>query len=211
MKNNFKKILILAPHADDGELGCGGTIVRFLKEKKKIFYVAFSLAEKSIPKNLPKNTTREEMKKAMKMLGIPEDNLIILNYETRNFPQDRQEILEEMIKLNRKIKPDLVLLPSSHDTHQDHQVISQEGFRAFKNTSILGYELPWNNLSFIAKGFVALKKEDIAKKVKVLDCYKSQSSRLYMSKKFAENLAGARGVQINTLYAEAFEVVRWII
>lgn len=43
---NFKKALILAPHTDDGEFGCGGSIVRLLEEKSEIFYAAFSTAEK---------------------------------------------------------------------------------------------------------------------------------------------------------------------
>ena len=136
MINNFKKILVLAPHTDDGELGCGGTIAKLIEEKKQVFYVAFSSAEKSVPKDLPKDILKKEVKKAMRILGLSERNLILFNYEVRNFPKYRQEILEDMIKLNEKIKPDLVLLPSTHDIHQDHQVVSQEGFRAFKSMKI---------------------------------------------------------------------------
>ena len=46
MFNNIKKVLVLAPHTDDGELGCGGAISNFLDSGKKVFYVAFSSAEK---------------------------------------------------------------------------------------------------------------------------------------------------------------------
>jgi len=211
MLNDFKKILVLAPHTDDGELGCGGTIAKLVDEKKQVFYVAFSSAEKSIPKGLPKDILKKEIKRVMKILGLPERNLILLNYEARNFPQYRQEILEDMVKLNQKIKPDLVFLPSTYDTHQDHQVISQEGFRAFKKVSLLGYELPWNNLTFSTEGFIILKEKDIQKKIKALSCYKSQSAKFYMSGDFIKSLAKTRGVQIGVPYAEAFEVIRWII
>ena len=46
----MNNILVLAPHTDDGELGCGGTISKFVKEGKNIYYVAFSTAEESVPR-----------------------------------------------------------------------------------------------------------------------------------------------------------------
>ena len=61
---NFNRILILAPHTDDGEFGCGGSIARFIEEKKEVFYVAFSAAEKSVPPNFPRDILRKEVKKS---------------------------------------------------------------------------------------------------------------------------------------------------
>ena len=211
MINNFKKILVLAPHTDDGELGCGGTIAKFIEEKKQVFYIAFSSAEKSVPQGLPKDILKKEVRKATKILGLPSKNLILLNYEVREFPKYRQEILDELLKLNNEIKPNLILLPSTQDIHQDHQVILQEGRQAFKKTSLLGYELPWNNYTFGTEAFVVLKESQISKKIKALGCYKSQLGRFYMSGDFIKSLAITRGVQINKQYAEAFEVIRWII
>ena len=78
--STYKNILVLAPHTDDGEFGCGGTIAKFIKEGKNVYYVAFSTAEESVPKNLPKDILKVEVKKATKSLGIPEENLIIYNY-----------------------------------------------------------------------------------------------------------------------------------
>jgi len=211
MLNDHKKILVLAPHIDDGELGCGGTITKFAEEKKEVFYIAFSSAEKSVSKGLPKDILKKEVRKATKILGLPEKNLILFNYEVRDFPRYRQEILDAMIRLDKKIKPDLILLPSTQDIHQDHQVILQEGLWAFKKISILGYELPWNNYTFNTEAFMPLKEKHLLKKVKALSCYKSQSDRFYMSGDFIKSLAITRGVQINKQYAEAFEVIRWII
>ena len=211
MFNNIKKVLVLAPHTDDGELGCGGAISNFLDSGKKVFYVAFSSAEKSVPKGLPKDILKEELYVATKALGIPHDNVILYNYETRNFLEYRQSILEDMVELNKKLKPDLVILPSTFDTHQDHQIISQEGFRAFKSVSILGFELPWNNLTFSTEGFIVLEEKDIKKKSKALSYYKSQAGKFYMSDDFVRSLAKTRGVQIGVKYAESFELIRWII
>jgi len=211
MLKNAKKIIILAPHIDDGEIGCGGTIAKFIEEKKQIFYIAFSSTEKSIPKGFSKDVRKKEIKNAVKILGLPLKNLFLFDYEIRCFPKYRQKILDDMIKINRDIKPDLVFLPSTYDTHQDHQVISQEGFRAFKNTSILGYEIPWNNLTFKTNAFIPLKKMHIRKKTLALLCYRSQADKFYISENFANSLAMARGIQINNNFAEAFEIIRWII
>jgi LmbE family N-acetylglucosaminyl deacetylase len=212
MFNSFQKILVLAPHTDDGELGCGGTIARFIEEEKTVYYIAFSSAEKSVPKCFPKDILRKEVKKATNVLGVLSKNLILFDYPVREFPRYRQEILEDMVKLKKKIRPDLVLLPSSFDTHQDHQVISQEGFRAFKAVSMLGYEIPYNNLTFNTNSFVLLHKKHIEKKIKAMQYYKSQSQRTWVSKEFIKSLAITRGRQIKTnLYAESFELIRWII
>lgn len=116
-----------------------------------------------------------------------------------------------MVALNKKIKPDLVFCPSSFDIHQDHQTISQEAKRAFKNTSLLGYEFIWNNYTFSSQCFVALSEADIAKKVAAMECYKSQSKRLYAKDKLIRGAANYRGLQVQVEYAEAFEAMRWVI
>jgi LmbE family N-acetylglucosaminyl deacetylase len=115
-----------------------------------------------------------------------------------------------MIIMNKEMQPDLVLIPSTDDTHQDHQTISQEGFRAFKKTSMIGYEMPYNNLTFRTNMFVSLEKIHIQNKIEALQCYKSQIHKPYSQVDFIEGLARVRGTQIGVQYAEAFEVIRWI-
>ncbi len=204
--NDWRKILVLAPHADDGELGCGGTIAKFLREGREVYYVALAY-----PKGPPEQLLIEEMGRALEVLGIPAENFRALGHETRYFPRDRQEILEDLVSLQKEIEPDLVLLPSTFDTHQDHQVVSNEGFRAFKKASILGYEEPWNNMTFPTEVFSVLSEEDVAKKVKALECYESQKVRPFVSPEYVLNLAKVRGIQIiNAKYAEAFQVLRVI-
>jgi N-acetylglucosamine malate deacetylase 1 len=209
--NSISKILILAPHTDDGEFGCGGTISRFIEEEKEIFYAAFSTAEESVPEPWPKDILKTEVKEATKRLGILQNNTLIYSFKVRELSYHRQEILEEMVKLKRTICPDLVFLPSSNDVHQDHSTISIEGIRAFKNTSILGYEIPWNNPQFKTEAFVILTEEHINKKLYALDAYDSQKGRSYANEEFIRSLARTRGVQIDSRYAEAFEVIRWVI
>ena len=135
--NNSNNVLVLAPHTDDGEFGCGATIAKFVKEGRRVIYAAFSAAEQSVLPHLPSDILRTEVREATSLLGIKHEDCLILDFEVRRFPENRQSILDQMIKLQSIYNPDLVLLPSSHDTHQDHQTISQEGFRAFKKLPCL--------------------------------------------------------------------------
>jgi hypothetical protein len=205
-----KKVLVLAPHTDDGELGAGGTISRLIRSNSEITYVAFSTAEESVPSGFPKDILKTEVRNATKRLGIQEENLIILNYPVRKLNYHRQEILEELIEL-RKEEFDVVFIPCLNDIHQDHSTIAIEALRAFKNTTILGYELIWNNLSFNTTCFIELEEQDITNKVNALKEYKSQDKRDYMSEEFIFSLAKARGVQSGRKYAEAFEVIRLML
>lgn len=207
----METILILAPHTDDGELGCGGAIAKFIEEGKKVFYAAFSLAEESVPPPYPKNILEAEVKKATNVLGIRPENLLLFKYQVRHFAYHRQEILEDLVKLNKELSPDLVFLPALHDLHQDHTTIASEGIRAFKRTSILSYEMPWNNLNFSTQAFISFDDNHLNKKIAALHCYDSQKGRNYLNEEFVRSLAITRGVQINKRYAEVFEVVRWLL
>jgi len=209
--NDKNKILVLAPHTDDGEFGCGATIAKFIEEGKDVFYIAFSTCEESVPEGFPKNILEIEVKKATKELGIKPSNLIIKNYPVRRFNEHRQEILEDLIVLRKEIKPDLVFMPSSFDIHQDHSVIFQEGRRAYKNISILGYEFMWNNFSFDSVAFSVVKERHINKKIKSIEQYKSQTKRFYAKEDMIKGGANYRGLQISHEYAEAFEIIRWIL
>ena len=205
------KILILAPHTDDGEFGCGATISKFIDQGHEVYYSAFSLAEDSVPPPFPNDILETEVKKATNQLGIKKENLILFKYKVRHFEYHRQEILEDLVRLNQDLKPNLVLMPSINDLHQDHTTIAHEGLRAFKKTSILSYELPWNNLNFSTQCFISFEENDLKKKIEALECYESQKGRNYATKEFIRSLAVTRGTQIGTKYAEVFEVIRWIL
>ena len=211
MSLQFERVLVLAPHTDDGEFGCGGTISRFIEEGKEVYYAAFSTAEESVPPPWPKDILKTEVREATKRLGIPEDNVIIYNFEVRKLGYSRQEILEELVSLRNQLQPELVFLPSPNDLHQDHLTIAEEGIRAFKTTSILGYEIPWNNIKFQTESFVILSEKHIESKIYTLDAYNSQKHRSYANADFIKSLARTRGVQIGATFAEVFEVIRLVI
>lgn len=102
-------------------------------------------------------------------------------------------------------------MPVLDDIHQDHSTIAAEGLRAFKNASILGYELMWNNIEFRTNAFITVSQENVDAKIEALSLYESQRNRRYMSPEFIQSLATVRGVQCGKQFAEAFEIIRWII
>jgi N-acetylglucosamine malate deacetylase 1 len=206
----FNKVLVLGPHTDDGEIGAGATISRLCREGKEVYYVAFSICEESIPDEFPNDITSIEIINAGSKLGIPQNNIQTLRYKVRKFNEDRQDILEDMIRLKNSIQPDLVLLPSSFDIHQDHKIIYEEGLRAFKKTNILGYELPWNNLDISNRCFVEVQEHDLKNKVDAILEYKSQAFRNYINEEYIRSLMIIRGKQIDFDLAESFEVIRLI-
>jgi LmbE family N-acetylglucosaminyl deacetylase len=209
---NGERVLILSPHTDDGEISTGGTIARFIGEGKEVFYVAFSSCEKSVSDEYPKDILKSECLKATRHLGIREKNNILLDYEVREFPRMRQEILENMIEIKKDIDPDLVITPSSFDTHQDHQVIYYETLRAFKKSaSIWGMEQPWNNLNFRTDIFIELQEAHVRKKISALKKYTSQSGRDYFHKDYLRGHLLTRGMNIGVKYAEVFECIRFKI
>lgn len=206
-----QRILILAPHTDDGEFGCGGTIHKYCQEGHEVFYAAFSSCQISVPEGYPDDILIKEVKKATYRLGIPSKNLILFNYEVRTMNHHRQSILDDLIKLREQIQPTMVFLPSLNDIHQDHKTIAEEGLRAFKFCTVMAYEMPWNNITFTTSSFVILNSMDIQAKVEALNEYQSQAHRPYASEQFVRALAITRGVQISTQFAEAFDVLRLII
>ncbi len=204
------KVLVLAPHTDDAELGCGGTIARLLQSGANVFVAAFSTAEDSLPPGAPVTQLRDEFLEAMRILGVPDSNVIVYGYPVRRLSYHRQEVLEDLVKLRRRINPDTMLLPSSSDLHQDHQVLCAEGLRLSKDLTVWGYELPWNHITFSAQAFVTLERCHLERKWAALQAYRSQLQlgRPYFCRSFVEGLVRVRSVQVHSEFAEAFEVIR---
>ena len=203
-----KRVLVLAPHTDDGEFGCGGTMVRLAEQGVEVRYVAFSIATKSLPQGFAPDTLAREVREATAHLGVSESNLDVHDFEVRTFPVHRQDILELLIGLWEEWQPNIVFQPSLHDVHQDHQVIAAEGLRAFKRTTILGYEVPWNNFDFTYQAYVALELPHVERKIEALAKYASQQHRRYADPDYIRSLARLHGVNVNLEYAECFQVYR---
>jgi len=197
-------ILLLAPHADDIELGCGATVARFFEEGHKLLWIVFT----------DEQPLNDEHIKATEVIGLKDDSRLAFNFTLRQLSDRRKEVLERFVELNHEFKPDLVVGPSLHDFHQDHQVVANEMVRAFKtNASIICYELPWNHISFDVQLLTKLTNRHIETKVKMLEKFESElvMRGRYFSEELMRGIALLRGTQAGTEYAEAFEVLRWVL
>jgi len=209
----FEKILALSPHADDAELGAGGTLAKFIEDGKQVYYAALSTYPESVTDEFPPDVVKQEVEASTKSLGVPAENLFVFDFEVRRFPDKRQEILEELISLRKKIEPDLVLVHSLTDVHQDHKIVTEEAMRAFRKNAILwGYEQSWNQVMTQNYNlFVPLTEGNLGKKIEAVGKYESQKHRNYFNPDVITAQARSRGIQIGRQYAEIFEIFRWIL
>jgi LmbE family N-acetylglucosaminyl deacetylase len=211
MLSSVSRVLVLAPHTDDGEFGLGGTIARLTEYGKDVHYLAFSSCEISVPEGYPSDILVKELKAATTVLGIKPQNVYVQDFEVRTFDRVRQRILDLLVHMNHELRPDMVFMPSLNDLHQDHATVAAEAVRAFKRTSILAYEMPWNNITFTTQCFVPLEQRHMEKKLEAIACYKSQATRNYFGPDYHRAHLLTRGQQIQKDLAECFEVVRLVM
>ena len=212
MIDGLSRVLVLAPHTDDGEFGCGGAMARLVESGADVRQIAFSIASRSLPEGFARRHARARV--ARRLGGArPRRPRRSRCTTSRCAPsrEVRQEILELLIEVQRDFAPEVVLMPTIGDIHQDHHTIAAEGLRAFKRTTILGYEIPWNQFSFAKQAYVVLEERHLEAKVRALECYQSQQHRNYANEEYIRNLARTHGIEIGRPFAECFEVVRWVV
>ena len=205
----YQRVLALGAHTDDIELGCGAALSRLQREGCEVRVAAFSRAEKSLPKGAPEDTLEREFRASMSHLSLSESSVYTGRIPVRQFPDFRQDILNELVAMNRSYDPELVLTMNSRDTHQDHEVIHAESVRAFRGKTVLGYEIPWNQRESVTNLFFEVTADDVECKAAMLAEYKSQQQlkRGYTGADFVRSAATFRGFQSRKPFAEAYEVI----
>ncbi len=199
-----RKVLAIAPHMDDVELGAGATIHRLTK-CNEVWYVGLSM-----PPLVESPTFMKEFEASSGVLGLDPSRIILRSYDPRNLFDSRMDILQLFYDLYRKIEPDIVFVPNSQDIHQSHEVVYAEARRAFKFTTMLGYELPWNSMDFSMDVFISLTKQEVDTKIRAINEFATQKNRLFFSNDIVGDLARVRGKQVGKEFAECFELIRLI-
>lgn len=208
MNNIFQEpILILAPHPDDAEFGMGGVIAQRLWDDAPGIY-AFSGCRESVPDGYLPNSIKVEFRRSARAMGLMHG---MADFPVRRFNEHRQDILEKMVWLRGEVRPRTVFVPASGDVHQDHEVIRNEAVRAFKNCTILGYELPWNHLHARGNLFAPISRQDLDDKIEFIKIYKTQAGRPYSDPRYIEGVARTRGIFAGCEFAEAFEVIKIVL
>lgn len=212
---DINKILVISSHTDDAEISMGGSIHKFIENGYDVYHAILSSAEEqAIMRGYDPQILKNESKIANECLGLKSDNyyLFDVGYPTDYFYTVRQNIADSLNRLKLIIEPDIVFVHSSFDTHQDHIVVHNETKRIFKEIGVIGYEFPYNNLSFKYDLIIGLTEKNMETKIRAIRSFKSQHDRVYTDKEYIYSLARSHSVRIKSAYkyAEAFEVIRLI-
>ena len=209
----MEKVLAISPHTDDIELGCGGTIAKLLEKGVDVYHLMLTDARDTLVGHFPEDTNEIQCKNAQRALGLRDENVFLFQFTNKHFYGESRQIFEKLEELKDEIEPDLIIIPSLTETHQDHLTTAEQAITVFRrSTSILAFEQPWNNIGFTPNLFVTLSEEHVKKKMEALDCYETQFyfGRTYMSEELIYSWARTRGIQIDKEFAEAFEVIKLI-
>lgn len=198
-----KKVCFIGAHPDDIELGCGALIAR-IAGKTDIRCVTFSDNQK----NPLLGQLVGEHYASMETLGVPRERVDLLDFETRRFQEHRQEILEVMVGILREDDPDIVLVHSKSDVHQDHGVLTQEALRAFRGRTVLGFDVIRSSYGFFPDFLVGVDEADVQKKLDALACYKTYAGKYYFAPEVTRATLIRNGAICERPYAEGFDILR---
>lgn len=205
MGMNFygKRLCFIGAHPDDIELGAGAFISN-IQGKAEILCVTLSDNQK----NPDLKFLVEEHYRSMDVLGVPRANVRLEPFITRRFPQDRQEILEYLYQLNKSYQPDIVFTHTRSDIHQDHEQTTEEVLRAFRGTTVLGFDVMRSSYGFFPHFLVEVSEADVEKKIRALQEYTTYHDRYYFSAELIRATLIRHGALAEKQYAEGFDILR---
>lgn len=198
-----RKVLFVGAHPDDIELGCGALISQISAESN---ILCVTLSDNQNNPKL-KNLVQEHYE-SMSILGVAKESIILRSFETRNFPRDRQQILEYLYELNRDYDPDIVFVHSSSDIHQDHAVVTEEALRAFRGRTVLGFNVLRSSYKFFPHFLVEVSGGDVERKISALQAYKTYKDKYYFDAEIIRSLMVQYGMMAERPFAEGFDILR---
>jgi len=200
-----KKIFFIGAHPDDIELGCGALISN-IASSTNVFCITLSDNQKN-----PKLTNLiSEHYDSMAVLGVPKDHVIVGEFETRRFMHDRQEILEFLLDLKKKHQPDMVFVHTQSDLHQDHGVVTGESLRAFRGTSVFGFDVIRSSQGFFPTFLVEVAQKDVQNKIDSLAAYKTYQDVYYFGDELTRSILIRNGALCEKPFAEGFDMLRMV-
>jgi LmbE family N-acetylglucosaminyl deacetylase len=204
-KNKKKNVVVFGAHPDDFEVGCAGTILKYLNNINLRIYVMSDRYEDGKLRDL------NDQAKSFKILGLEKIPVKVYDIPTRIFHDFQSKIRNILYNIATKTEVDVVFTTPINDIHQDHIVLADEVLRLFREKTIFGYEVIRSGYNYKPHLHVSLNEEIVEKKIKAAQCYKYQwsttkSGDYYFAKDVMKGLMRARGAQFGLEFAEAFEV-----
>lgn len=198
-----QKLLFLGAHPDDIELGCGALISNVVRNAEVI---AITLSDNK--KNPRLKGVVEELHRSMSVLGVAPGNVIVGSFETRNFPRDRQQILEYLYQVNTKYQPEVVFVHTRADIHQDHAVVTDEALRAFRGKTVLGFDVLRSSYGFFPNFLVRVSAADVEGKIQALAQYETYSDKYYFRPDVIRATLVRHGALAEVDFAEGLDILR---
>lgn len=194
-------VLCLGAHADDIEIGCGGTLIKLLDAQPdaSVHWVVFSA----------EGPRRQEAEaSARSLLGKRAGAVIIESFRDGFFPQQGAHLKERFRALEAEVRPDLVFTHYGADAHQDHRTVSELTWQSFRDHLVLEYEIPkYDGDLGHPNLFVPLDDAAVARKVEhLVSHFGSQRSKHWFTEETFRALLRIRGMECRAAggYAEAF-------
>jgi LmbE family N-acetylglucosaminyl deacetylase len=204
-----KKILALGAHADDIEIGSGGTILRLLEENPatEVYWVVLGASGQ-------RRTEAVESANIF-LANARRKEIVVKEFRDGYFPYVGTELKNFFEELKRKYLPDLILTHHRGDLHQDHQLVSELTWNTFRNHLILEYEIVKYDGDLGAPNFFVHLTEPLARKKiqTILECFKSQRDKSWFSEHVFSSVLRLRGVECRAPsgFAEAFHARKLVL
>jgi LmbE family N-acetylglucosaminyl deacetylase len=185
------RILALGAHADDIEIGCGGTMLRLVAERPEldVLWVVFcATAERE----------REARASAGAFLaGAARAKVVVKQFRDGFMPYTGGAVKEEFEALKREFDPDVVFTHYREDRHQDHRLVSELTWNTWRNHLVLEYEIPKYDGDLGSPNvFSALPEPVLARKVElVLKHFQTQADKHWLTADLLRAVARIRGVE----------------
>lgn len=196
-----RTVLCIGAHADDIEIGCGGTLMA-LREASSTMHVHWAVL------SAPGDRTAEARRGAELFVGSGPHELDIGSFRDGYFPAEWAEIKDWFGTLADRVAPDLIFTHAREDRHQDHRVVSDLTWNHFRNHLVLEYEVPkFDGDLGRPNVFVPLTRSGLDSKIANLEkAFTSQASKPWFNRETFRGLAALRGNECRAPegFAEAF-------
>jgi LmbE family N-acetylglucosaminyl deacetylase len=200
--DKLRTILCLGAHCDDIEIGCGGSILRWIAEFSQLSFVWVVMSSNAVREQEARASAKRFLK------GTTQNRIIIKTFKNGYFPFVGAEIKDFFETLKVEVSPDVIFTHYREDRHQDHRVVSDLTWNTFRDHFILEYEIPkYDGDLGVPNLFVSLEQSVCAEKVEsILDCFPSQAGKQWFNRDTFIALMRLRGVEASSAsgYAEAF-------
>ena len=205
-----RRVLCLGAHCDDIEIGCGGSVLKLIADSggaTEIHWVVFSA---------PPARRREAERSAKLFLKDAKRSVVVFGeFRDSYLPFAGAEVKAFMHEVSRQFEPDLIFTHCRHDLHQDHRLLCELTWNAFRNHTILEYEIPKYDGDLGAPNmFIPLTRAQSQRKIRaILSSFKTQRNKQWFTEDTFWALLRLRGVECNApgKYAEAFHCRKMLL